>query len=39
MPADRPDETAEVTAHLAAVARPQDHRHRTTGGGIVDVDR
>lgn len=42
MAADRPDETADVTAHLDAggrLARPQDHGHRTTGYRIVDVDR
>jgi hypothetical protein len=42
MSADRPDETAEVTAYLDArgrLARPQDHRHRSSGGGVVDMDR
>ena len=42
MAADRPDETAHVTAHLDAggrLARPQDHGHRTAGRRIVDVDR
>ena len=31
-----------MRAHLAArrrLARPQDHRHRARGGGVVDVDR
>ena len=42
MAADRPDETADMTTDLDAGGRPagpQDHGHRTTGGGVVDVDR
>ncbi len=37
-----PDQTTHVTAHLDAggrLAGPQDHGHRTTGRGVVDVDR
>ena len=42
MAADRPDETADMATDLDAggrLAGPQDHGYRTTGGGIVDVDR
>ncbi len=42
MAADRPDETADMATDLDAggrLAGPQDHGHRTTGGGVVDVDR
>ena len=42
MAADRPDETADMTAHLGAggrLARPQDHGHGTAGRRVVDVDR
>ena len=40
--ADRPDETAQMAAHLLArrcLARPQDHRDRAGRGRVVDVDR
>src|SRR3954454_14603810 len=40
--ADCPDETADMATDLDAggsLAGPQDHGHRTTAGGVVDVDR
>ena len=42
MTADRPHETADMTANLdpgGRLARPQDHGHRATGRRVVDVDR
>ena len=42
MTADAPDQATQVTADLDAggrLARPQDHGHRPTGRGVVDVDR
>ena len=40
--ADRPDEPTQMAPHLATrgrLARAQDHRDGTAGGGVVDVDR
>ena len=42
MASDASDQTPYMATDLDAgrrLARPQDHRHRTTGGGVVDVDR
>jgi hypothetical protein len=42
MAADRPNETADMASDLdpgGRLAGPQDDGHRTTGGGVVDVDR
>ena len=41
VPADRSDEAAQMPAHFVSrgrLARPQDHRDGTAGGGVVDVD-
>src|ERR1017187_7583012 len=42
MTADRPHETADMTANLdpgGRLARSQDHGYRATGRRVVDVDR
>lgn len=39
---DRPHQASQMAAYLRpgrGLARPQQHRHRPRGGGVIDVDR